>query len=147
MPELTLTSDVSDSAQQRGNPRGITPESPGALYYTFRQAALQDLAVHASTLGIRHQREVRPLEYDAVAPTDVRAWDRLDAVQDILSHPTFEGTFAEVAKGLPDLERLVSRVHAKTCSVKNFLDLLKVRASSRRAALRLFTDHCSSKGI
>ncbi|KJA23091.1 hypothetical protein HYPSUDRAFT_40213 [Hypholoma sublateritium FD-334 SS-4] len=55
--------------------------------------------------------------------SDINA--RLDAVQDILSHPTFEATFAEVAKGLPDLERLVSRVHAKTCSVKNFLGLLK----------------------
>ncbi|KAF4618937.1 hypothetical protein D9613_010131 [Agrocybe pediades] len=50
---------------------------------------------------------------------------RLDAVQDILDHPTFEATFAEVAKGLPDLERIVSRIHAKSCRVRDFLKVLK----------------------
>lgn len=52
---------------------------------------------------------------------------RLDAVEDILNHPTFEATFASVAKGIPDLERIVSRIHAKTCKVKDFLKVLKVR--------------------
>ena len=51
---------------------------------------------------------------------------RLDAVEDIMEHPTFEATFAEVAKGLPDLERIVSRIHAKSCKVKDFLKVLKV---------------------
>ncbi len=51
---------------------------------------------------------------------------RQDAVQDILSHPTYESTFTEVAKGLPDLERIVSRVHAKNCKIKDFLNVLKV---------------------
>lgn len=52
---------------------------------------------------------------------------RLDAVQDILNHPTYEATFTEVAKGIPDLERIVSRVHAKNCKIKDFLKLLAVR--------------------
>lgn len=52
--------------------------------------------------------------------------DRLDAVQDILDHPTFEATFTEIAKGIPDLERIVSRIHAKSCRVKDFLKVLKV---------------------
>jgi DNA mismatch repair protein MSH6 len=43
-----------------------------------------------------------------------------------MSHPTFEGEFMEIAKGLPDLERMVSRIHAKNCKVKDFLKVLKV---------------------
>ncbi|KAI0251081.1 muts domain V-domain-containing protein [Lactifluus subvellereus] len=50
---------------------------------------------------------------------------RLDAVEDLMNHPTFEGEFMEVAKGLPDLERIVSRIHAKNCKVKDFLKVLK----------------------
>ncbi|KAF5351341.1 hypothetical protein D9758_008002 [Tetrapyrgos nigripes] len=49
---------------------------------------------------------------------------RLDAVEDLLNSPTFEGAFADIAKGLPDLERVVSRIHAKNCSVKDFLKVL-----------------------
>jgi DNA mismatch repair protein MSH6 len=45
-----------------------------------------------------------------------------------MKHPTFEGDFMEVAKGLPDLERIVSRIHAKNCKVKDFLKVLKVRS-------------------
>ena len=52
---------------------------------------------------------------------------RLDAVQDLLDHPTFEGQFTAIAKGLPDLERIVSRIHAKNCKVKDFLKVLTVR--------------------
>ena len=51
---------------------------------------------------------------------------RLDAVQDILNHPTYEAAFTEIAKGIPDLERIVSRVHAKNCRIKDFLKLLAV---------------------
>jgi DNA mismatch repair protein MSH6 len=43
-----------------------------------------------------------------------------------LNHPTFEGDFTGVAKGLPDLERIVSRIHAKNCKVKDFLKVLAV---------------------
>jgi DNA mismatch repair ATPase MutS len=43
-----------------------------------------------------------------------------------MSHPTFEGEFMGVAKRLPDLERIVSRIHAKNCKVKDFLKVLKV---------------------
>ena len=47
-----------------------------------------------------------------------------------MNHPTFEGEFMEVAKGLPDLERIVSRIHAKNCKVKDFLKVLKVIPST-----------------
>ncbi|KAI3597469.1 dna mismatch repair protein msh6 [Moniliophthora roreri] len=49
---------------------------------------------------------------------------RLDAVEDLMNHPTFESKFMEIAKGLPDLERVVSRIHAKNCKVKDFLKVL-----------------------
>lgn len=51
---------------------------------------------------------------------------RLDAVQDIMNHPTFEATFTGIAKGLPDLERVVARVHAKNCRIKDFVKVLVV---------------------
>ncbi|EKM76737.1 hypothetical protein AGABI1DRAFT_78171 [Agaricus bisporus var. burnettii JB137-S8] len=54
---------------------------------------------------------------------------RLDAVEDIMNHPTFEADFVEIAKGLPDLERIVSRIHANNCKIKDFL---KVLASFRK---------------
>ncbi|KAG6861406.1 hypothetical protein C0995_000535 [Termitomyces sp. Mi166 len=49
---------------------------------------------------------------------------RLDAVQDLIDHPTFEADFTELAKGMPDLERIVSRIHAKNCKIKDFLKVL-----------------------
>ncbi|TCD63485.1 DNA mismatch repair protein msh6, partial [Steccherinum ochraceum] len=56
------------------------------------------------------------------AVADINA--RLDAVEDLLDHPTFEADFETVAKGLPDLERIVSRIHANNCKVKDFLNVL-----------------------
>lgn len=52
---------------------------------------------------------------------------RLDAVQDLINHPTFREDFAKLVKGMPDLERIVSRIHAKSCKVKDFLQVLNVR--------------------
>jgi DNA mismatch repair protein MSH6 len=51
---------------------------------------------------------------------------RLDAVQDLIDHPTFESDFCEIVKGLPDLERIVSRIHAKNCRIKDFIKVLSV---------------------
>ncbi|KIJ23388.1 hypothetical protein M422DRAFT_56852 [Sphaerobolus stellatus SS14] len=50
---------------------------------------------------------------------------RQDAVQDLINNPTFEAEFAKLAKGLPDLERTVSRIHAKSCKVKEFLKVIE----------------------
>ncbi|KAJ7591055.1 DNA mismatch repair protein Msh6 [Mycena floridula] len=50
---------------------------------------------------------------------------RLDAVEGLIGHLTFQSEFTEVAKGLPDLERIVSRIHAKSCKVKEFLKAFK----------------------
>ncbi|KAG8987176.1 DNA mismatch repair protein msh6, partial [Tulasnella sp. 427] len=50
---------------------------------------------------------------------------RLDAVEDLLDAPTVEAEFTQLAKGLPDLERIVSRIHAGTCKVLDFLKVLQ----------------------
>jgi DNA mismatch repair protein MSH6 len=69
----------------------------------------------------------------------LNAFVRLDAVEDLMNHPTFETDFMEVAKGLPDLERMVSRVHAKNCKTKDFLKLLKV---TLLVIISFSTQHC-----
>ncbi|KAG8682404.1 DNA mismatch repair protein msh6, partial [Ceratobasidium sp. 394] len=48
----------------------------------------------------------------------------LDAVEDLIGHPETESTFTKLVSGIPDLERIVSRVHAKSCHVKDFLKVL-----------------------
>ncbi|TFK22134.1 DNA mismatch repair protein msh6 [Coprinopsis marcescibilis] len=62
---------------------------------------------------------------------------RLDAVQDILAHPTFEASFTSLAKGVPDLERIVSRIHARNCKVKDFLKVLATYKSLTRGLAKL----------
>ncbi|KAA1083414.1 DNA mismatch repair protein msh6 [Puccinia graminis f. sp. tritici] len=49
---------------------------------------------------------------------------RLDAVDFLMNNPSFEEKFSTLS-GLPDLERLISRVHAGACTVPNFLKVLK----------------------
>jgi DNA mismatch repair protein MSH6 len=44
---------------------------------------------------------------------------RLDAVGDLMEHADFGAHFDKMAKGLPDLERLLSRVHAKSIRTKD----------------------------
>ena len=43
-----------------------------------------------------------------------------------MDHPTFEGDFNSLVKGVPDLERIVSRIHARNCKVRDFLKVLSV---------------------
>ncbi|KAH7907952.1 muts domain V-domain-containing protein [Hygrophoropsis aurantiaca] len=54
--------------------------------------------------------------------SDINA--RLDAVQELMGHATFEEAFTDLAKGMPDLERIVSRIHANNCKVKDFMKVL-----------------------
>jgi DNA mismatch repair protein MSH6 len=49
---------------------------------------------------------------------------RLDIVEDLMKNFTFEETFEGLVKGLPDLERLVARIHAKRCKVKEFIKVM-----------------------
>ena len=43
-----------------------------------------------------------------------------------MNNPGFEEEFTALVKGLPDLERIVSRIHAKNCKIKDFLHALSV---------------------
>lgn len=45
-----------------------------------------------------------------------------------MDNPAFEDDFTSLAKGLPDLERLVARIHAGSCKPKDFLKVLAVSA-------------------
>ncbi|ODN76137.1 hypothetical protein L202_06063 [Cryptococcus amylolentus CBS 6039] len=50
---------------------------------------------------------------------------RLDAVEDLMNHPRFAGDFTLLCKGLPDLERLVSRIHAGSVKQNDFLKVVE----------------------
>ncbi|KAG9127694.1 DNA mismatch repair protein msh6 [Ceratobasidium sp. 392] len=63
--------------------------------------------------------------------------DRLDAVQDLMEHPEIESTFTKLVSGIPDLERIVSRVHAKSCHVKDFLKVLNAFESLSKGLAKL----------
>lgn len=49
---------------------------------------------------------------------------RLDAVGDLMDDLTFPEAFRKVARNLPDLERLVSRIHAGHCKQADFLKVV-----------------------
>ncbi|KAM0755699.1 DNA mismatch repair protein Msh6 [Meredithblackwellia eburnea MCA 4105] len=49
---------------------------------------------------------------------------RLDAVEDLLANPNVGTIFDKMARKLPDLERLVSRIHAKSCKKPEFLKVV-----------------------
>lgn len=55
---------------------------------------------------------------------NVRLFGRLNAVQELINHETFEEEFTKLVKGLPDLECIVSRIHAINCKVKDFVKVL-----------------------
>ncbi|WVO23631.1 uncharacterized protein IAS62_004986 [Cryptococcus decagattii] len=59
-----------------------------------------------------------------VSPSDaINA--RLDAVEDLMNHPRFSGDFTQLCKGLPDLERLISRIHAGSVKQSDFLQVVE----------------------
>ncbi|EIM88849.1 DNA mismatch repair protein Msh6 [Stereum hirsutum FP-91666 SS1] len=74
---------------------------------------------------------------------------RLDAIEDLMRDLSFEEQFVKVAKGLPDLERIVSRIHAKNCKVKDFLKVLSAfrRLSEGLAELADASESFNSKTI
>ena len=50
--------------------------------------------------------------------------DRLDAVENLNQHMDIHEALSKQLVGIPDLERLISRIHAKRCQVKEFLSTL-----------------------
>ena len=50
---------------------------------------------------------------------------RLDAVDDLLSHASLSDDIARLLRGIPDLERIISRIHALNCKVADFCSALQ----------------------
>ncbi|KAI8616461.1 muts domain V-domain-containing protein [Chytriomyces sp. MP71] len=50
--------------------------------------------------------------------------DRLDAVDDMIGLPDLQALLVTIMKKLPDLERIISRIHAGSCRVKDFVLVL-----------------------
>ena len=43
-----------------------------------------------------------------------------------MNRSTSGDTFTSIAKGLPDLERVIARIYAKNCRIKDFVKVLGV---------------------
>ena len=43
-----------------------------------------------------------------------------------MNRSTSGDTFTSIAKGLPDLERVIAHIHAKNCRIKDFVRVLGV---------------------
>ena len=43
-----------------------------------------------------------------------------------MNRSTSGDTFTSIAKGLPDLERVIAHIHAKNCRIKDFVKVLGV---------------------
>ncbi|KAK4705468.1 DNA mismatch repair protein MSH6, partial [Phenoliferia sp. Uapishka_3] len=75
--------------------------------------------------------------------------DRLDAVDDLLANQTFGAVFDKMSKKLPDLERLLSRIHAKSCKKQEFIKVIASFSTISDGLVNLATmaDDFKSKGI
>ncbi|KAF9345546.1 DNA mismatch repair protein msh6 [Mortierella sp. AD094] len=74
---------------------------------------------------------------------------RLDAVEDLMRVPGFMELFEEKCARFPDLERIVSRIHAGSCKISEFLTVLSTFRSLIDTAHRLnsFTTQFRSKKL
>ena len=78
-----------------------------------RKTTLQNLVVLSAARSCWNQRSVCRTPHPIVLMLMSNA-RRLDAVEDLMANGNFTASFDKMAKGLPDLERLISRIHAKT---------------------------------
>ncbi|WVQ80465.1 hypothetical protein IAT38_002570 [Cryptococcus sp. DSM 104549] len=69
--------------------------------------------------------------------------ERLDAVDDLMTHPRFAGDFTQLCKNLPDLERLISRIHAGSVKQSDFLKVVGAFTKLQKG-LDALTDMSSS---
>ncbi|ORX33553.1 muts domain V-domain-containing protein [Kockovaella imperatae] len=65
--------------------------------------------------------------------------DRLDAVDELLANPGVMGDFTLFAKKLPDLERMVSRIHAGALKQRDFDKVVAAFSNIKEAMDRLST--------
>ncbi|KAF9189926.1 DNA mismatch repair protein msh6 [Haplosporangium sp. Z 767] len=74
---------------------------------------------------------------------------RLDAVEDLIRVPGFLELFEERCARFPDLERIVSRIHAGSCKISEFLVVLSSFGKLLDTTYRLstYTDQFKSKKL
>ncbi|KAF9348583.1 DNA mismatch repair protein msh6 [Mortierella sp. NVP85] len=74
---------------------------------------------------------------------------RLDAVEDLVRVPGFSQLFDEKCTKFPDLERIVSRIHAGSCKIGDFLVVLGAFRSlmDLTKQLRSYSDQFESKKL
>ncbi|CAI2182652.1 11047_t:CDS:10 [Funneliformis geosporum] len=63
--------------------------------------------------------------------------ERLNAIEELNKHSDFRELFDETFLHFPDLERLISRIHAGTCKVKDFLLVLSAFEKLMSAVTKL----------
>jgi hypothetical protein len=81
--------------------------------------------------------------------TSLTLLSSLDAVEDLISNSNFAVTFDSMAKKLPDLERMLSRIHGKTCKKADFVKVVAAfeLVNSTIGALKEQCDGFKSQGI
>ncbi|KAF9966318.1 DNA mismatch repair protein msh6 [Mortierella alpina] len=74
---------------------------------------------------------------------------RLDAVEDLMRVPGFLELFEEKCSRFPDLERIVSRIHAGSCKISEFLVVLSTFGTLLDTSRRLssYTDQFKSNKL
>ncbi|KAG0213342.1 DNA mismatch repair protein msh6 [Mortierella sp. GBA30] len=74
---------------------------------------------------------------------------RLDAVEDLMRVPGFLDLFEEKCARFPDLERIVSRIHAGSCKISEFLVVLSTFGTLLDTSRRLgtYANHFKSSKI
>jgi len=51
----------------------------------------------------------------------------LDAVEELIQDREYDFRFGKMTTGLPDLERVISRIHAGDCKTRDFLRVIEAR--------------------
>ncbi|KAG2172300.1 hypothetical protein INT43_004842 [Umbelopsis isabellina] len=75
--------------------------------------------------------------------------ERQDAVEELIAHIDVQELITSKLRGIPDLERLISRIHAGNCKVKEFLTVLEAFKTIQAAirSLRSYVEDFSSSKI
>ncbi|KAG6888727.1 hypothetical protein C0992_007636, partial [Termitomyces sp. T32_za158] len=103
---------------------------PSCVPEPIRAMAASQNAIKALGSMIWYLRQLN-IDKDILSMKNFNVYDPMKKGQGLtldgqtLAHiETFEAEFTELAKGMPDLERIVSRIHAKNCKIKDFLRVL-----------------------
>jgi hypothetical protein len=156
----SFQSIFSGPRQQRRQRWRHPPQTPPAMRHADGQAALPPMGLSSASPARCDQPTVRFILTWRFGGKETLTkvllaflMYRLDAVEELMNHSSFQTDFKKLAKGefvlsslssivafldtdcdqvlylpgLPDLERLVSRIHAGRCKLSEFIKVLDVR--------------------